>query len=662
MAWVEGVTSSNRILRDLVNIMTNANKDINGDAIPEQNWELVYPRPYNTTDVVGETLTVDAVDTKLYKAAKTDWFQHKAPVVYETVGGVTEIVLTSEYTVNYTDGTITFKTVPAGAITCDYTYVTDRDLATGLAKIQPYGNIILKTTTTPVTLDGSADPFNTDPDLKVAALTMYLEIDKPQYLINPETGQEAAKYGTTFKIENHYHINMRIFDRYDYVTEKPVAKIIDDTTGITIDEGAHVSNWSKFSWYTDFKEFLVDELDDDPGTDNVSDGIVFAFVETPGVYGELPIQYWLSVNNNRLAIVLMGEPSINYDNYITSFGYVGKIASFEGGVNDTAGNFALTAGSSTIPCVANPNPDPITVLPQFTFNVVQNTFTSTNYGKTMSGYPPQNKAQTHTISYKVVALNEHGQALATDEREASYIWRYNSHTYSGEMPEDTRMDNFVLHFNTIPSNATHVRLYRKDVITQVSGSNKTTTNWFFEKELTRTEALAGDHNPDLYLIDTNEPVPVTNYNPEEAGVVRDTLTGSVIEVKFPNNWGVNTATGVNDVSMYKARSGDGTYFQRHQASFITPEEFMNKDAFNPSRWTNKFHLSPLYIVHGYDGYRGWLDGVVAVDDSSIVHLDELIVNKGQANEEIYKYFKLTAPFSLMQNSANTNYGIGIKKV
>lgn len=662
MAWVEGVTSSNRILRDLANIMINANKDVSGDVIPEQNWELVYPRPFNLTDVVGEELTVDSTNTKLYKASKADWFEKIEPVVYQTVETTTDVVLPSQYVVDYATGTIEFTTVPSGKITCDYTYATDRDLATGLAKIMPYGNIVLKTTTTPVTPDATADPFNTDPGLKVSELTMYLEIEKPQYLINPETGQEATKYGTTFKVENHYHMNMRVFDRYDYVEEKPVKKTIDDLTGITTDEGAHVSNWAKLSWYQDFKEFLVDELDGDPGTDNVSDGIVYAFLETPGVYGELPIQYWLSTNNDRLAMVLMGEPSINYDNYLTSFAYVGRIASFESGVNDTAGNFALTTGSSSIPCVANPNDDPITELPRFTFKALQNSFTSTRYGQNVGGIPSSNRTQTHTISYKVVALNEKGQSLATAEREASYIWKYNASNAASELPEETRVDNFVLHFDFIPANAATVKLYRKDVIVQVGTTNRTTQNWFFEREYTRAEALGGDHTPDLYVNNQTEPVPVTNYDANAAGVVRDQLTGAVLEVKFPSNWGVNTATGVQDVSMYKARSGDGTYYQKHQASFITPEEFMKKDAFNPSRWTNKFHLSPLYIVHGYDGYRGWLQDVVAVDDSSIVHLDELIVNKGQANEEIYKYFKLTAPFSLMQNSANTNYGIGIKKV
>lgn len=647
MAWVEGVTSSNRILRDLTNILVNANKDVGGTVVPEQNWELVFPRPFNLTDVVGETLTKDTVNTKKYKAAKADWFTHKEPVVYQTIDTETDLVLPTEYTVDYKAGTVEFKAAMPGNITCDYTYVTDRDLATGMKKINPYGNIILKTTTTKVTPDASEDPFNTDPDLKVAQLTMYLEIEKPQFLINPETGQLATKYGKTDKVENHYHLNMRIFDHYDYVKEKPVEKEIDQLTGITVNEGAHVSNWTKMSWYMDFKEFLVDALDDDPGTSNISDGIVFTFLETPGVYGELPIQYWISTNNDRLALVLMGEPSINYDNYITSFAYVGKIDSFEGSVNDTAGNFALTSGSSTIPCVSNPNPSPIVENVLFTVEPIQATISSGSY-----------QSWQHRISYKIVAENEYGEGVASQEQVGAYTYSAGSSVSSPGNNHVTQYSNFKLTITGIPSNATKLRIYRKNV--DVNPTTDKNTNWFLETTIDVTTApmnYTGNIN-----IDKLKPVPVTNYNPDEAGVLRDQLTGAVVEVRLPSNWGVNTGTGVNDVVMYKARSGDGTFYQRHQVSFITPEEFMKKDAFNPSRWTNKFHLSPMYIVHGYDGYRGWLKDVVAVDDSSIVHLDELIVDKGKPTEEIYKYFRVTAPFSMMQNSANTNYGIGIKKV
>ena len=644
MAWIEGLSSSNRLLQDLAKIVTQANKTVKGEIDKPRNWELVYPRPYNLTDVKGETLTVQA-NTKEYKATQGNWFVHRTPKVYLTTGTTTALVEEDKYTVDFENGTIIFGEDQTGTITADFTFVKDESLETGIGKIGPHGRIILKTHTTPVTPDTTIDPFNTDPDLKVSELTMYLEIEKPELLINPESGQIGSRFDGSGPIENHYHLNVRMFDRYDYDKQIPVEKIVDPITGLTVDEGAHVSEWSKYSWYSDFKEYLVDELDDVPGTDDISKGITYTHVETPGLHGQVPIQYWISTNNDRIAMVLMGEPSINYDNYITSFMYAGKIDSFEGSKNDTAGNFALTVGSSSIPCEANPNPDPITENTLFQAEPIQTPITGSG----------SYESWTHSVSYKVVAENDFGEALATDAQLVSYLYRDGTSINNRGSNTTTNYSNFRLTFSHIPANAKRLRIYRRNVSVHPSAS---TTNWFLENTIEVTGSTM------TYLgqssIDMTKPVPVTNIDLSEVGVVRDQLTGAVISVKFPRTWGVNTATGVNDISMYKTRSG--VYYQRHMASFITPEEFMKKDAFNPSRWTNKFHLSPLYVVHGYDGYRGFFKDVVVVDDSSIVHLDELIVDKGMANEEIYKYFKLSAPFSLMQNSANANYGIAIKKV
>jgi hypothetical protein len=651
MAWIEGLSSSNRLLQDLAKIFTQANKDTSGNVDEAKNWQIVHPRPFDMNAVSGGPLTVDGVDPQKFSTGKTNLTPFIDVVVYVTdASAVTTIVDAASYTVDHEAGTITFSgTVPTGTLTADFDYKTNESLQTAFDKIGPYGRMVLKTTTTTVTPDTSSDPFNTDPDLKADKLTMFVEIEKPQFLLNPETGQLATKYGDNATLENHYHLNMRMFDRYDEFSEQPVAKVIDPASGLVIDEGAHVSEWSKFSWYSDFKEFLIDELDSDPGTDNINDGIVFTYLETAGLYGEVPIQYWISTNNDRIAMVLMGEPSINYDNYLSSFAYVGKIDSFEGSKNDTAGNFALTTGSSTIPCVAKPNNDPITEKPIFGATPIAATTGSGSYNF------------QQRVSYKVVAVNDDGFGPTSDPMETYYTDKNNSSsaaTYAA--PVD--YTNFKLTFTNIPSNATKIRIYRKDV--SVAPAVQNDANWFLESEVyvtaLSTDASGNKTYTGVNAQDNTKPVPVSNYNPDEAGVVRDPITGGVIEVKFPKTWGTNTATGVNDVSMYKTRSG--VYFQRHQASFITPEEFMKKDAFNPSRWTNKFHLSPLYLVHGYDGYRGWLKDIVVVDDSSIVHLDELIVGKGTAQEEIYKYFRLSAPFSLMTNSANTNYGIGIKKV
>lgn len=663
MAWIEGLSSSNRILRDLANIVTQANKDTGGATDAAKNWSIVYPRPFDLVNIIGEAMTVDGVNDKLYHSVNINWFQDIAPKVYETVAATTTVVPSTDYTVNYTAGTITFLAARTGAITVDYSYKTNESLQTALDKITAFGRVVLKTTTTPVEATQSTDPFGTDPDLAVEELTMYMEIEKPKYLINPETGQVAAKYGKTDAIINHYHINVRVFDKYDYAKEIMLEEARHQVTGEVVTEGAKNSVWSKFSWYKDFSERLVDELDTDPGTLNVGDGIVFTFLETEGMYGDIPIQYWMSTNNDRLMMVLMGDPTLNYDNYIASFLYAGKIDSFEGSVNDTAGNFALTTGSSTIPALVNPNPNPIATAPTFTVNAIEREIYSDYAQRYKDGtYPTApNRRFTHKMSFKIIAVNDEGISVPNAPIQATYEEIY---TYPYETgPMATKYDNFEMNISYVPENAKLVRIYRKDeaigVFDPITEPEKAVDiNWFLMMELTPEEATAGPITV-ISAQDSTKICPVSNGG-DSPSVVRDPITGAIMQVKKPTSWGKDTATGVDDIAMYKTRSG--VYFQRHQVSFITPDAFMKKDSFNPSRWTSKFHLSPLYIVHGYDGYRGWLKDVVVVDDSSIVHLDELIVNKGTAQEEIYKYFKLSAPFSMMQNSANSNYGIGIKKV
>jgi hypothetical protein len=87
---------------------------------------------------------------------------------------------------------------------------------------------------------------------------------------------------------------------------------------------------------------------------------------------------------------------------------------------------------------------------------------------------------------------------------------------------------------------------------------------------------------------------------------------------------------------------------------------MTKVGFNPSRWTSKIHLTPIGVVHTFDGYRGTLDDVYAVDSTGLALGDELVVNKDTANEETYKYFPVNAPYSVYTNSANCFVGLAVK--
>jgi hypothetical protein len=132
---------------------------------------------------------------------------------------------------------------------------------------------------------------------------------------------------------------------------------------------------------------------------------------------------------------------------------------------------------------------------------------------------------------------------------------------------------------------------------------------------------------------------------------------------YATTFGDKTGTGVTDVCMLKTRSGYP--FQAHVLSITTPDEFVDKHIMGPSNWTHKYHMSPAYLFHGVDGYRGEMDGVIVTDRSSVVHQDELIINKGSVDpekpEKIYKYFALNAPYSMFNNSSNVLYGVAILK-
>ena len=71
-------------------------------------------------------------------------------------------------------------------------------------------------------------------------------------------------------------------------------------------------------------------------------------------------------------------------------------------------------------------------------------------------------------------------------------------------------------------------------------------------------------------------------------------------------------------------------------------------------------MSP-YTYFGYDSYRGELDGVAVTDRSSIVHLDDMIVDKDLPTEKVYKSFLVNAPYSIFNNASNSLYAIAILK-
>lgn len=138
-------------------------------------------------------------------------------------------------------------------------------------------------------------------------------------------------------------------------------------------------------------------------------------------------------------------------------------------------------------------------------------------------------------------------------------------------------------------------------------------------------------------------------------------------------WGEYTSNGMYSFSMFDTRSK--VKYQAYYPAFLTqlpnysdvgtiPEHLskliLDNDGFQPSIWTDKYHASPIYLVHQAEGYRGYMDGVVAVHDHNLINLDELLVDteipkdeldpsKGNYTE-VYKFFSLKSPVNMFKYS------------
>ena len=147
----------------------------------------------------------------------------------------------------------------------------------------------------------------------------------------------------------------------------------------------------------------------------------------------------------------------------------------------------------------------------------------------------------------------------------------------------------------------------------------------------------------------------------------DTPPGDYLTLEEKERYSDKTGTSVNDITMLATYTGFP--LQAHMIAFATPDEFIDKKIEGPSNYTGKYHMSPVYVYHGFDGYRGELQGVVATDRSTVVNKDDLIhkYNKTTGQEvnpdtqDIYKVFLVNAPYSFFTNSTNVLYGLAILK-
>ncbi|MGG1263857.1 hypothetical protein [Brevibacillus laterosporus] len=106
------------------------------------------------------------------------------------------------------------------------------------------------------------------------------------------------------------------------------------------------------------------------------------------------------------------------------------------------------------------------------------------------------------------------------------------------------------------------------------------------------------------------------------------LAGSSENPVNGTRYGEQTSNGVTSISMY--RTYGGLLWQNHYASVIYDDpqgENRKSELYQPSTWTGKFHLSPVYIYHTTDGKRGFMRETLAVNKQGILHLDELEIIK-----------------------------------
>lgn len=416
-------------------------------------------------------------------------------------------------------------------------------------------------------------------------------------------------------VTNNHHVFVRMFDKIEddptspMYMKGPKADIKDLSSGELLQINSHVSEWSKLSWYQDFEDVLLDELDTDVGTSDISQGLRVFPIETPGLNGDTKLQMWINTSNDRVIMCLMGNPSLDFskNRHLTSLAYFGRIESFENSINDTAGNFALLTSSSTVPC--------------------------------------------STISYDVPTIVPIEEKLGEGSTNASKVYTVNLKKVNQQINETGK---WVLIFKdkiNADQTVSHAKTPDKfDVL--VSDDKKSCT-------VKLVIDPPKDTNFDILL----QFEAIENSSKKIEGVERDEY-GNILEIRYPETWGKNTATGVTDISMLHTRSK--AYFQKHHFMFTTTEEYMTKEMYGKSAYTGEYYADRIKITHGNDGPRGMLQDMLVIDQSSLVALDELIVNrdfskKPRDKEETYIYFPVTAPYSPLAGSPNAMFGVAVKK-
>jgi hypothetical protein len=111
------------------------------------------------------------------------------------------------------------------------------------------------------------------------------------------------------------------------------------------------------------------------------------------------------------------------------------------------------------------------------------------------------------------------------------------------------------------------------------------------------------------------------------------------------DYGPYTSNGNSTIQLQ--RSKGGARYQSHFLAFITHSKSADhpEGRFNPSRYSSKYHLSPVYVVHPENGFVGKFIDCYAVHPKNIVQLDELEVYEDVVDEVVH-YDETLPPYNI----------------
>lgn len=585
---------------------------------------------------------------------------------------------------------------------------------------------IIKTTTTPKVVDTTTTGFGFDDDTNKSTCTMYLEVYMPPYLCDTETddpllqregkipevinrrGFKPEKYNMKV-IRNYYHAFFRIFDHINEEGTGPMSNDIDPVTNEIIRWNARSSEWSKLSWYTDFEDVYISELTGKPER-GMLDGMVRLPVE-PGISMQTKIKLWGNVNRDRLVLACMGSPNIDFgdERYLIGCAYVGAIDSFDFSINDVAGNFGIFTTSSSIPSIGeqtiNTRPSRQAGVPVYTTddngativdkNVPVDTTAGNMYaGASAVGFDLQQLPNTIDINimdeFKMSLPMLQDVPRETNKADGGDNWG-TTYIDSTTVRLSMKIEHIVSkrdgwgNPNRWCINYINVNGVSKNIEVQTSSKNIEITAFTVEVDPENRKNVSIIINTKQLLkeIKTAYGIPVdivaasfqsltkvraafslyTQYTTQTGGVTRDKF-GNIVSIEYRTRYGENSANSTTDFAMYHTYGKD--YFQKHHFMFTSTEEFMQKELYGKSIYTGEYFADRIKVVHGAEGPRGILKGMITIDNSSLYAFDELIVNKDfkkydDEPEELFVYLPITAPYCPFSNSPNGRHGIGVLK-